>query len=95
MPKYKMPTISVESVTYEPVPGLQPPSSHPGYVRDKTNPWRQVSEWNECRHRQITARQRGQCGRALITKLCQCDECPLKGMIVKPENCDFCEYAEP
>jgi hypothetical protein len=94
MPKYKLPIIEPDALTYEKVPGLTIPKLHAGYVRDPSNPWRQLSEWAPCRHRELTMKRRPQCGAALITKFCRCAECPANGRIVNQGTCDFCPHSD-
>lgn len=69
------------------------PKVNPGFSRDKENPWRLVNEWQSCEHRQTKMSERP-CGLPLIVMSCQCQECPLYGRTLKPEDCDFCDYSD-
>jgi len=86
------PALTDEAIEYTPVKGVLPPSEHVGFRKDPKNPWRQISEWRPCWARQIGMRAR-HCGRALLTMYCGCDGCPLKGRIIKPDDCEDCDHA--
>ena len=87
------PIVSPDSIEYVPIQGAIPPRLHPGYVADKANAWRQVSEWEPCSHRQIDVRER-KCGAAFLTMLCQCEGCPLNKRIVTMNDCEGCPHAK-
>lgn len=87
------PTLTPDAIEYAPMQGAAPPPAHVGYRIDPLNPWRQTSEWRPCSARQVGMRPR-KCGRALLTMICNCERCPLKGRIIKPDDCEDCDNAQ-
>lgn len=69
------------------------PTMPEGFERDADNPWKLVPWWRECRHRQMSMKPR-LCGQARVRMYCTCEGCPLKGLQLKPEDCEDCDYAE-
>lgn len=86
------PTVTEEAIEYAPIQGVIPPRTHPGYHKDKANPWRQISDWEPCSKRLVHMRPR-ECGRALLTYYCRCEGCPLYKKMLNVADCDGCEHA--
>jgi hypothetical protein len=80
------------SLLYVPLGNIRRPPIANGYERDPDNPLRLIPLWLPCASRRTRMWER-QCGSAGVTMICNGD-CPLKGFIVKEEQCFDCEVRD-